>query len=126
MKRAVIILFHGSRAPASGETARAIAAEVRRRGQHDLVVEAFLQHGAPGLRDAIRSCVHEKAKEITIVPFFLQTGMHVTADIPALVKEEQKLFPDVQMNVTEAVGTHPLMVDVVVDLAGKGDVKSAT
>ncbi len=120
MKRAVIILFHGSKAPASGAAAKGIAGEVRRRGGYDLVIEAFLQHGEPVLRDAIQNCVHEKAGEIIIVPFFLQTGLHVTADIPVIVKEEQKRFPVVRMKVTEAIGTHPLMIDAVLDLAGGG------
>ncbi len=119
MKTAVIILFHGSRAERAGDVVRRITDEVRRRGKYCAVEEAFLQHAKPGLRDAILRCVERGAGNIVIVPFFLQTGTHVTADIPLLVADAKRRYADLQITTTEAVGSHPLMIDIVIDLAGK-------
>jgi sirohydrochlorin ferrochelatase len=119
VKTAVIILFHGSKVERAGETVRRIIHEVRRKGKYWIVEEAYLQHAKPGLRDAIQRCVQQGIGNIVIVPFFLQMGTHVTADIPLLVAEARKRYADLQITTTEAVGSHPLMVDIVLDLAGK-------
>ena len=119
MKTAVIILFHGSRAERAGDTVRRIIHEVRRKGKYRIVEEAFLQHAKPGLMDAIKHCVQQGVDNIAIVPFFLQMGTHVTADIPLLVAEAKKHYAGLQISTTDAVGSHPLMIDIVLDLAGK-------
>jgi len=116
-KAAVIILFHGSRAAQSEDAAKNIANVMRMRGFRDLVVPAFLQHGSPDLAGAMRICVAEKVTRVVIVPFFMQTGMHVTADVPDIVRELQARNPSMAITLTDAVGTHPLMVDIVIDLA---------
>jgi len=119
VKTAVIILFHGSRAEGSDATVHRIIAEVRRRGHFRIVAEAFLQNATPGLRESTAFCVQQGAENIVIVPFFLQTGGHVTADIPLLVDEIRHLHPEIEITLTEPVGSHPLLVDVVLDLAGR-------
>jgi sirohydrochlorin ferrochelatase len=114
---AVIILFHGSRAEGADETAQRIAADVGRRGRFGAVATAFLQHVKPDLMEAVHACVRQGADKIVVVPFFLQMGMHVTADIPVLINRVKKRYPDLTIVVTGAVGSHPLMAEIVVDLA---------
>ena len=92
VKTAVIILFHGSRAEGSGATVHRITAEVRRRGHFGIVATAFLQNVTPDLRESIAFCIQQGAEKIVIVPFFLQLGGHVTADIPLLVDHFLKKF----------------------------------
>jgi len=120
VKTAVIILFHGSRADGSTETARTIAEFVRKRGGYDTVTTAFLQNVRPGLSDAIRDSAAHNIEKIVVVPFFLQLGMHVTKDIPALVSEARRRHPGVQIELTRAVGAHPQMADIVLDLIEHG------
>ncbi len=117
MRTAIIILFHGSRAEGAGETPERIATEVGRRGKFGVVTTAFLQHGKPGLMEAVQACVRQGAGKIIIVPFFLQLGMHVTADIPVLMDKVKMQYPDLTIVSTNAVGSHPLMAEIVVELA---------
>jgi sirohydrochlorin ferrochelatase len=117
VKTAVIILFHGSRAEGSDATVHRIIAEVRRRGHFGIVEEAFLQNATPDLREAIAFCIQQRAEKIVVVPFFLQLGTHVTADIPPLVDEIRHGYPEIEITLTEPVGSHPLLVDVILDLA---------
>ncbi len=118
---AVIVLFHGSRAGEAGEAVRRVISEVRRRGKYEIVEGAFLRHAEPGLMDVIQNCVQRHVGKIVIVPFFLQIGRHVTADIPALVEEVRKRYPGLRISMTDAVGSHPGMIDIVLDLARKGN-----
>jgi sirohydrochlorin ferrochelatase len=116
VKTAVIILFHGSRADGSAEIARTIAERAQKRGGYDFVTTAFLQNARPGLNDAISDSAAHHVDKIVVVPFFLQLGMHVTKDIPALLNESRHQHPWIKIELTRAVGAHPRMVDIVIDL----------
>ncbi len=114
---AVIILFHGSKAEGSGEIVQRILSGVRRSGTYKIVEGAFLRHSQPGFMEVVQSCIQLNVREIVVVPFFLQMGMHVTADIPVLIEKVKKKYPDLQISATEAVGSHPRMIDIILDLA---------
>jgi sirohydrochlorin ferrochelatase len=126
VKTAVIILFHGSRAGGAGDIARTIAAEVGTQGRFGFVTAAFLQHLAPDLIEAVEVCVQQGAEKIVVVPFFLQMGMHVTADIPLLLDQAKKRYPNLRILTTEAVGSHPQMAEIVVDLVRESDTRTIT
>lgn len=119
MKTAVIILFHGSRSERAGAAVEDIISSVRARGGYDLVERAFLQHAAPDLPSAIERVAAQGVQRIVVVPYFMQTGTHVTADVPDVVREVRKLRPGIEIVVTPAVGTHELMAEIVVDLVRK-------
>ena len=116
IKTAVILLSHGSKqAGADGVTGQLLN-EVKAVGGYEIVQPAFLQYGAPGLTDVIEQCVHMNADRIIIVPFFMQRGAHVARDIPDTVEQARKKHPGVAIRVTDFVGAHRLMVDIVLDL----------
>jgi len=126
VKTAVIILFHGSRAVGAGEIARKIAAKVGTQGRFVFVTAAFLQHLTPNLVEAVEVCVQQGAGKIVVVPFFLQLGMHVNADIPLLLDQAKKRYPDLRIVTTEAVGSHPQMAEIVVNLVRESDARTVT
>jgi sirohydrochlorin ferrochelatase len=116
MKSAVIILGHGSRSEGADQSIQRIAVEVKKRGGYEIVEQAFLQHTPPALMDTIEACARQNAGRVVIVPFFMQPGAHVTRDIPALIEQARKKHPGVEILMTDFVGSHPLMVEVVMDL----------
>lgn len=119
MKSAVIILGHGSRSEGADKSIQRIAAEVKKRGGYEIVEQAFLQHSTPGLRETIEACVRKDAGRIVIVPFFMQSGAHVTKDVPVLIEQARKKHPGIEILMTDFAGSHPLMTEVVMDLVGK-------
>ncbi len=121
MKSAVIILGHGSRSAGADKAIQRTAAEVKKRGGYEIVEQAYLQHTSPGLMDAIEVCARQNAGRIVIVPFFMQPGAHVTRDIPALIEQARKKHPGVEVLMTDFVGSHRLMAEIVLDLVGRID-----
>jgi sirohydrochlorin ferrochelatase len=117
MKTAVIILGHGSRTGDADKTVRRIEDTVRSNGRFDMVGHAFLQYAPPHPEEVIDRCVAAGASRIVIVPFFLQPGAHVTRDVPALAIKTRTRYPDVEVIVTDLVGSHPLMATIINDLA---------
>lgn len=76
---------------------------------------AYLQFGEPDISEAIRDCVLKGAKKIIIHPYFLSRGMHVTKDIPEIIKEAERIYPDVEFLYTEPLGIHEKLIHVVLD-----------
>ncbi len=119
MKTAVVILGHGSRSGGADQAIKRVAAEIKRAGNFEIVEHAFLQYVRPSPHEALEKCIRQGANKIVIVPFFMQPGAHVTKDIPAFLEKTRKQHPTLDIIMTGFVGDHPLMTDIVLDLAGK-------
>jgi len=76
---------------------------------------AYLQFAKPELSDTIKESVCNGAKKIIIHPYFLISGMHVTKDIPEMIKEAEKMYPDVEFIYTEPLGIHEKLVQVIME-----------
>jgi sirohydrochlorin ferrochelatase len=119
VKSAVIILGHGSRSAGADKAVQRIAVEVKKRGGYEIVERAFLQHTLPTLMETIEACARQDAGRIVIVPFFMQSGAHVTKDVPVLIEQARKKHPGIEILLTDFVGSHHLMAEIVMDLVGK-------
>lgn len=76
---------------------------------------AYLQFAEPGIADAIKECIHSGAKRIIIHPYFLSSGMHVTKDIPEIIRKAKDMYPDTEFVYTEPLGIHEKLVQVVLE-----------
>ncbi|MCG2813653.1 MAG: CbiX/SirB N-terminal domain-containing protein, partial [Thermodesulfovibrionales bacterium] len=76
---------------------------------------AYLQFAKPELPDTIKESVLNGAKKIIIHPYFLISGMHVTKDIPEMIKEAEKMYPDVEFIYTEPLGIHEKLAKVIME-----------
>jgi sirohydrochlorin ferrochelatase len=119
MKTAVIILGHGSRGDGNDAAVKRIVAAIRESGAGDIVEYAYLQYVQPTPEEALDRCIQQGAKKIVIVPYFMQAGVHVTMDIPAFLEKAKKQYPTLDIRVTDFVGAHPLMEQIVADLIRK-------
>jgi len=119
VKTAVIILGHGSRSKNADTAIRAVVDGIKRVSEFTVVEHAFLQYVPPTPQEVIERCVGQNVDRIVIVPFFLQAGAHVTRDIPELIEKARKRHPEIEIMVTDYVGAHPLMANVVEELVKK-------
>ncbi len=119
-KTAVIVLGHGSRHPGAGDLLERLAADVRSRGGFAAVEHAFLQYAPPGPDEALDRCRAARPERIVLIPFFLQSGTHVQNDIPAFAARARERYPDMDIVITDYVGVHPAMAEILLDLAGGG------
>jgi len=79
----------------------------------DCVKVAYLQFAEPDLPAAIKDCARNGAERIIIHPYFLSNGVHVTKDIPEMLREAKVLYPDREFLYTEPLGIHEKLVQVV-------------
>lgn len=76
---------------------------------------AYLEFGEPSIHDAIKSCVHSGAKRVIIHPYFLNAGVHVTEDIPGIIRQAEEAYPGVEFIYTEPLGVHTKLIHVIID-----------
>ena len=48
-----------------------------------------------------------------VIPYFLNNGLHIRLDIPEMMKEEAKKYPDVKMIFGKPLGFDPRYADIL-------------
>jgi len=115
LKRAILLVDHGSRRPEANEQLAAVAALVAERAPDTIVRCAHMELAAPDIAEAFADCVSAGAREIVVHPYFLGPGNHTTHDIPRLVRAAAEREPSVRVRISEPLGLHPKLVDVILD-----------
>lgn len=118
MKRAIVIVDHGSRRAEANAQLEVVAQRLRDRLPDRLVVTAHLEIATPNIAQAIASCAAQGATEIIVHPYFLAPGRHTSHDIPAQVRSTAASHPGVRVVISEALGLHPALIDAIVDRIG--------
>lgn len=120
---ALIILAHGSRRKESNSEVAALTKKVERLSadKYDAVACAFLELAEPALPKVIDSCVAEGMARITVLPYFLNSGNHVTEDIPAIIKAARDRHPGCDFTVTRCIGMDANMPELILKQARTRD-----
>lgn len=82
----------------------------------DDVKIAYLKYGKPLAQEAILDYIKEGVKKIIVHPFFLSTGSHVSFDIPKIIEDFQKNYPEVQIICTKPFGSSDKLAFIIKDL----------
>lgn len=117
-RRAVLLVDHGSRRPEASAQLDALAGRVAERLPGWIVATAHLELVPPTLADGLARCVAAGARDVVIHPFLLAPGRHVVEDLPRLAAEAASQHPGVVVRVSEALGLHEKLVDVVLERIG--------
>lgn len=104
--KALILLAHGSRHPATREEMVALTLGVAAATQCN-VSHAFLEFNRPNLREAITEAIAQGAELVNVLPLFVNTGNHVVRDLPQLVTDARAQHPHVEIVLLRHVGAHP-------------------
>jgi sirohydrochlorin ferrochelatase len=111
----VIVVDHGSRREASNQMLLEIASLFQQYSGYGIVEPAHMELAEPSIGTAFGRCVERGARLVVIHPYFLLPGRHSKRDIPALTSQAAKPFPDVPYLITEPLGKHRLMVDIMTE-----------
>ena len=117
--KAILLVAHGSRrAESNNEIARLTTRlATKATPQFDIVEHAFLELCDPLIPDGIQSCIEKGATSVSVVPYFLARGTHVADDIPEQVAIKQAEYPNMDIHITDYLGTSDELVDVLLKLA---------
>ena len=116
-KRALILVDHGSVVQEANDLLVNITELIKNRSNSnfDIVRYSHMELAEPTISQAFDECVMEGADEIIIHPYFLAPGRHSKQDIPEMVKNAALKHPRVLYRVTDPLGLHPKIIDVVLE-----------
>jgi len=115
VKRAILLVDHGSRRTEANEQLERMAELVAERVPDAIVHVAHMEIAEPDITHAVDACAADGADEIVVHPYFLAPGNHSTNDIPRLVRDAAARHPGLRVRVSEPLGLHPKLVDVILD-----------
>lgn len=119
--RAVILAAHGSKKASSNDEVLALVDRLNEKkapGTADITA-AFLEFAQPDIPQAVKGKIDAKCTHIDIYPYFLNTGKHVGTDIPQIIEELKKLYPDTAFRILPHFGSSMSLADIILnDLEG--------
>ena len=113
MKRAVLLVGHGSKLKGSSEALDQVVELLHKKEPATFFQAAFLEIQSPNIPRGIDLCFNQGADEVIVVPYFVQTGRHVVEDIPRIVSEAKARFPEKTICLTEYLGFDERIASVV-------------
>jgi len=126
MTRAVLLVDHGSRRAEANALVESLAEALRARVPGRPVHVAHLEVLEPSIAQGIDACVADGARDITVLPCFLAPGRHTKEDVPRLAAEAAARHAGVRVHAaTEPLGTHPRIVDLLLELPAEAETGDA-
>lgn len=117
--RAILLIDHGSVKPEANHMVSCMANLLQHMVGPDVVVRhAHMELAEPSIARGLADCVSAGASEVIAFPYMLSPGKHVTRDVPRLVAEAAREFPDVSCRVTGAFGVHEKLAELIALRAG--------
>lgn len=112
-KDAVILLVaHGSRRPQANWEVHQLAERLQEKLGRK-VAACFLELGEPRIPEGIDRALQQNPGEILVLPYFLTQGRHMDEDIPRILQEKARAYPETPIRMLDYVGKHPEMVGLL-------------
>ena len=103
-KQALVLFAHGARDPRWALPFERLAERARALRPDVDVSLTFLELMSPRLPERVAELVQRGIVQISVVPVFLGQGGHVLRDLPPLMEDLRKAYPDIDIRLSQAVG----------------------
>jgi sirohydrochlorin ferrochelatase len=113
VKRALLVVDHGSREPEAAAHLARLADELRRRRPGVAVYVAHLEVAGPSIAEAMAACAADGVSELVVHPFFLVPGRHAARDVPDQVQSAAAAHPALRVRVSAPLGDAAGIVDLI-------------
>lgn len=112
MKRAIIIVDHGSRRDTANRMLDEVAGLLRGRTT-DRIYIAHMELARPTIAEAFDQAIREGAEFVFVFPYFLSPGRHSREDIPRLCAEAAARHPALAWHCSGPIGLDPLLAELI-------------
>lgn len=113
IRRAVVLVDHGSRREEANALLDAVAERARRVLGDVRVIAAHMELEEPSLPAAIVQAAAAGATEVVVVPFFLSPGRHTVLDLPRLCAEGAAAAGGVRWRLAAPLGEDDLILEII-------------
>ena len=78
---------------------------------------AFLEFATPSIEEAIKRCSDIGASSVTVIPYFLSAGTHVTRDIPEEISKAYTSNPNLKIKIVNYFGSRDEVAEILIKTA---------
>lgn len=114
--KAILYIGHGTRSKKGSLEAIAFIEKVMERIDVPIQEICFLELTEPLMDEGFKRCVDRGATEIHVVPLFLLAAGHIKQDIPEELAKLKRIYPDVEVSVTDPFGVQSGILHAVAEL----------
>lgn len=113
--KALVMIAHGSKKEQSNEEFKDMVSLVREQNsdKYEKIIPAFLEMASPNIENVVKELSFKNITSITFYPFFLNSGKHVLVDIPNLVQNLKKEYPNIQFNILSHFGSSEKIASII-------------
>ncbi len=112
----MLLISHGSHSPKTKLEVQLLVEALRKRKAAPIIEFAFLEIEEPDISMGIDLCIKQGATAVIILLNFLNSGKHVDEDIPRIIQDAQKRYPNISLMISKPVGQHPKIDELFIDL----------
>ena len=112
-RTALLLIAHGSRRAEANADLEHLATDLRRRGEFAHVQVSYLELAEPTIAAGAEACLQAGADLVTLLPYFLCPGVHVTEDLTKAKADLAARFPAVTFRLAPPLGRHSLLAEIV-------------
>jgi len=125
--KALLLVAHGSRRKQSNDEVVALAEKLKNScgEQYDIVKSAFLELADVLIPEGIEQCIADGATSITVLPYFLNSGLHVVEDIPNIINLCTARHTNINISLAPHLGASDLMVDLLISTVDNSELVGA-
>lgn len=114
----VLIVAHGSRAKQTEASLDQMIDRVRAKQPLVKLAVAFMEFSDRTIDKAVAELASAGVTKVTVLPYFLFYGIHLQEDIPEMIEQTARRYPDIQFQLTEPLGSDPRLADIILDRIG--------
>lgn len=117
--KGILLVGHGSRSEDAQKVFSHIIEELGKKLQVE-VQGCSMEISAPFIPETVEKMVQKGVRHITVLPYFLYSGIHIKEDIPEILHEIKENYKDIEITMAEPLGYHDTLIDILVErLAGE-------
>ena len=126
--KALLIIAHGSRRSDANDEVRRLADHIHENAgpAFSHVVSAFLEISSPQVDSAIADLADAGVTEVMVFPYFLAVGVHVATDIPKIIAEQRRLYPNIDFKILPHLGALQGLSSLILNHVYKSGLGSTT
>lgn len=117
----LVFIAHGSKKDSAKQEVTTLASQLAERltpARFAAVYPCFLELAKPSLDDCVETLISDypgQPLQVSVLPYFLCSGMHVDNDLPAKMLEYSHLYPDCTFTLLDYIGKGGALLPFLLD-----------
>ena len=112
----LIMIAHGSKKSLSNHEFLDLVSEVENKDKKFSKIEAsFLEFATPNIETVVKSFLNNGITKIFFYPYFLNSGKHVSVDLPDMINKLKDNYPLIQFTLLPHFGISNKISDIIIE-----------